>query len=165
MILAVITVVRRKPNLNLIANRRGEREQRASPPVASSPLLMRASPLLFSSSPCPFSLLEFKNDIAAALRASPPSMILPLHRCHVHQCFSSDDRILKQKDKLKKHSAPGDSRKEAQAALLILLQSFSTLSSVEVAKQELLEIQEGKSNLKAKEPLLQCIHAYREGAR
>ncbi|QHN97788.1 mRNA-decapping enzyme-like protein [Arachis hypogaea] len=107
-------------------------------------------------------LLQFKNDIAAALRASPPSMILPLHRCHVHQCFSSDDRILKQKDKLKKHSAPGDSRKEAQAALLILLQSFSTLSSVEVAKQELLEIQEGKSNLKAKEPLLQCIHAYRE---
>ncbi|RYR03038.1 hypothetical protein Ahy_B06g081870 isoform E [Arachis hypogaea] len=85
---------------------------------------------------------KFKNDIAAALRASPPSMILPLHRCHVHQCFSSDDRVSKQKDKLKKHSAPGDSRKEAQAALLILLQSFSTLSSVEVAKQELLEIQE-----------------------
>ncbi|XLS86303.1 hypothetical protein HN51_036469 [Arachis hypogaea] len=72
-------------------------------------------------------------------------------------------RVSKQKDKLKKHSAPRDSRKEAQAALLILLQSFSTLSSVEVAKQELLEIQqEGKSNLKAKEPLLQCIHAYRE---
>ncbi|RYR18353.1 hypothetical protein Ahy_B03g062969 isoform C [Arachis hypogaea] len=72
------------------------------------------------------------------------------------------DRVSKQKDRLKKHSAPGDSRKEAQAALLILLQSFNTLSSVEVAKQELLEIQEGKSNLKAKESLLQCIHAYSE---
>ncbi|XP_020959917.1 uncharacterized protein LOC110263237 [Arachis ipaensis] len=33
---------------------------------------------------------EFENYIATALRASPPSMILPLHRCHVHQCFSSD---------------------------------------------------------------------------
>ncbi|KAL4329652.1 hypothetical protein AHAS_Ahas13G0321500 [Arachis hypogaea] len=46
--------------------------------------------------------------------------------------------------------------------LLPLMRFASTLSSVEVAKQELLEIQEGKSNLKAKEPLLQCIHAYRE---
>ncbi|KAL4327112.1 hypothetical protein AHAS_Ahas13G0067500 [Arachis hypogaea] len=33
---------------------------------------------------------EFKIIITAALRTSPLSMILPLHRCHVHQCFSSD---------------------------------------------------------------------------
>ncbi|RYR65367.1 hypothetical protein HN51_013424 [Arachis hypogaea] len=91
---------------------------------------------------------------------------LDIAKDHVHNSIRIArqylDRVSKQKDRLKKHSAPGDSRKEAQAALLILLQSFSTLSSVEVAKQELLEIQEGKSNLKAKEPLLQCIHAYRE---
>ncbi|XP_016190115.1 kinesin light chain 3 isoform X1 [Arachis ipaensis] len=91
---------------------------------------------------------------------------LDIAKDHVHNSIRIArqylDRVSKQKDRLKKHSAPGDSRKEAQAALLILLQSFNTLSSVEVAKQELLEIQEGKSNLKAKESLLQCIHAYSE---
>ncbi|KAL4300397.1 hypothetical protein HN51_051867 [Arachis hypogaea] len=33
---------------------------------------------------------KFENDITTALRASPPSMILPLHRCHIHQCFFSN---------------------------------------------------------------------------
>ncbi|MED6143294.1 hypothetical protein PIB30_004795 [Stylosanthes scabra] len=72
------------------------------------------------------------------------------------------DKVLKQNDRLKKHGAPGNSRREAQATLLILMQSLSTLSSVEAAKQELLETQERNSNLKAKEPLLECIRAYKE---
>ncbi|GAU22418.1 hypothetical protein TSUD_123050 [Trifolium subterraneum] len=54
------------------------------------------------------------------------------------QCL---DKVLKQKDKSKKNSVHGHSRKEAQAALVILLQSLSTLSSVELATQELQEIQ------------------------
>ncbi|XP_050880080.1 uncharacterized protein LOC127083788 isoform X3 [Lathyrus oleraceus] len=75
------------------------------------------------------------------------------------QCL---DKVLKHKDKSKKNSLVGRSRKEAQATLVILLQSLSTLSSVELAKQELQEIQEGEINLKAKEALLQCIAAYNE---
>ena len=44
-----------------------------------------------------------------------------IHLRIARQCL---DKVLKQKDKLKKHSAPGDSRKEAQAALLILVSFF-----------------------------------------
>ncbi|KAK7305682.1 hypothetical protein VNO77_43591 [Canavalia gladiata] len=76
-----------------------------------------------------------------------------------HQCL---EKVLKHKDKLKKSSAPGDFRKEGQAALAILLQSLNTLSSVELAKQELQETQEGTVNLEAQEALLQCISAYKE---
>ncbi|KAK2386393.1 kinesin light chain [Trifolium repens] len=75
------------------------------------------------------------------------------------QCL---DKVLKQKDKSKKNSVRGNSRKEAQAAFVILLQSLSTLSSVELAKQELQKIQEGDINLEAQEALLQCIAAYNE---
>ncbi|RDX76302.1 Nephrocystin-3, partial [Mucuna pruriens] len=75
------------------------------------------------------------------------------------QCL---EKVLKQKDKLKKYTKPGDSRKEGQAALAILLQSLNTLSSVELDKQELQEIQEGYLNLEAREALLQCISAYKE---
>ncbi|KAL4299574.1 hypothetical protein AHAS_Ahas17G0114500 [Arachis hypogaea] len=63
---------------------------RASPPSSFCVLCCASSSYPNPSSPCPFSLLEFENDIIAMLQASPPSMILPLHRCHVHQCFSSD---------------------------------------------------------------------------
>ncbi|XP_061352800.1 uncharacterized protein LOC133297647 isoform X2 [Gastrolobium bilobum] len=72
------------------------------------------------------------------------------------------DKVLKQKQKLRKYSVPGDSRKEGQTALVILLQSLSTLSSVELAKQELQETQEGNINLEAQEALLQCISTYKE---
>ncbi|XP_057429624.1 uncharacterized protein LOC130722793 isoform X2 [Lotus japonicus] len=72
------------------------------------------------------------------------------------------NKILKQKDKRKKYSVPGDARKEGQAALLILLQSLSTLSSLELAMEELTETQEGNINLEAKEALVQCISAYKE---
>ncbi|XP_047164676.1 uncharacterized protein LOC124834109 isoform X1 [Vigna umbellata] len=71
-------------------------------------------------------------------------------------------KVSKQKDKLKRYSEPGDSRKEGQAALAILLQSLNTLSSVELEKQELQKIQEGNINLEAQEALLQCISAYKE---
>lgn len=37
------------------------------------------------------------------------------------------NKILKQKDKRKKYSVPGDARKEGQAALLILVQFFFSL--------------------------------------
>ncbi|XP_058752330.1 uncharacterized protein LOC131625490 isoform X3 [Vicia villosa] len=91
---------------------------------------------------------------------------LDIAKDHLHnsiriarQCL---DKVLKQKDRSKKNSMVERSRKEAQATLVILLQSLSTLSSVELAKQELQEIQEGEINLKAKEALLQCIAAYNE---
>ncbi|KAL9332490.1 hypothetical protein ACSQ67_002100 [Phaseolus vulgaris] len=71
-------------------------------------------------------------------------------------------KVSKQKDKLKKNSKPGDSRKEDQAALTILLQSLNTLSSIELDKQEVQKIQEGDTNLEAQEALLQCISAYKE---
>ncbi|KAK8473753.1 hypothetical protein PHAVU_001G229300 [Phaseolus vulgaris] len=71
-------------------------------------------------------------------------------------------KVSKQKDKLKKNSKPGDSRKEDQAALIILLQSLNTLSSMELDKQEVQKIQEGDTNLEAQEALLQCISAYKE---
>ncbi|KAH1226459.1 Nephrocystin-3 [Glycine max] len=76
------------------------------------------------------------------------------------QCL---EKVLKQKDKLKKFSKPGDSRKEGQVALAILLQSLYTLSSVELDKQELQEIQERDNiNIEAQEALLQCISTYKE---
>ncbi|KAK7301917.1 hypothetical protein RJT34_12794 [Clitoria ternatea] len=75
------------------------------------------------------------------------------------QCL---EKVLKQKGKVKKNTAPGDSRKEGQVALAILLQSLSTLSSVELARHDLQETQEGNINLEAYEALLQCIHAYKE---
>ncbi|XP_027911249.1 uncharacterized protein LOC114169976 isoform X1 [Vigna unguiculata] len=71
-------------------------------------------------------------------------------------------KVSKQKDKLKRNSEPGYSRKEGQAALAILLQSLNTLSSVELEKQELQKIQEGNINLEARDALLQCISAYKE---
>ncbi|CAL0334818.1 unnamed protein product [Lupinus luteus] len=79
-----------------------------------------------------------------------------------HQCL---DKLSKQKDRPKKYSVPGDSRKERHAALIILLQSLSTLSSVEFAKQELQETQGGNINLEAQEALLQCISVYKEFAQ
>ncbi|KHN07538.1 Nephrocystin-3 [Glycine soja] len=91
---------------------------------------------------------------------------LDMAKNHLHnsiriscQCL---EKVLKQKDKLKKFSKPGDSRKEGQVALAILLQSLNTLSSVELDKQELQEIQEKDINLEAREALLQCISAYKE---
>ncbi|CAJ2640699.1 unnamed protein product [Trifolium pratense] len=91
---------------------------------------------------------------------------LDMAKDHLHnsirigrQCL---DKVLKQKDKSKKNSVRGNSRTEAQAALVILLQSLSTLASVELAKQELQKIQEGYINLEAQEALLQCIAAYNE---
>ncbi|KAK7379227.1 hypothetical protein VNO80_04682 [Phaseolus coccineus] len=72
------------------------------------------------------------------------------------------EKVSKQKDKLKKNSKPGDSRKEDQAALAILLKSLNTLSSMELDKREVQKIQEGDINLEAQEALLQCISAYKE---
>ncbi|KAK7387371.1 hypothetical protein VNO78_28122 [Psophocarpus tetragonolobus] len=72
------------------------------------------------------------------------------------------EKVMKQTEKLKKYSKPGDSRKEGQAALAILLQSLNTLSSVELDKQELQKIQDRDINIEAKEALLQCISAYNE---
>ncbi|XP_012572004.1 uncharacterized protein [Cicer arietinum] len=91
---------------------------------------------------------------------------LDMAKDHLHnsiriarQCL---DKVLKQKDKLKKNSVLVHSKKEAHAALVILLQSLSTLSSVEFAKQELQETQKGNTNVEAQEALLQCIATYKE---
>ncbi|CAK8566666.1 unnamed protein product [Lathyrus sativus] len=104
--------------------------------------------------------LHKKSDVSKAKAE------LDIAKDHLHnsiriarQCL---DKVLKQKDKLKKNSMLVRSRKEAQATLVILLQSLNTLSSVELAKQELQQIQEVEINLKAKEALLQCIAAYNE---
>nr|KYP75962.1 Kinesin light chain 4 [Cajanus cajan] len=91
---------------------------------------------------------------------------LDIAKDHLHnsiriarQCL---EKVFKQKEKLKKYSKLGDSRKEGQAALAILLQSLNTLSSVELDKQELQETQGGDINVKAQDALLQCISAYKE---
>ncbi|KAL2333218.1 hypothetical protein Fmac_014431 [Flemingia macrophylla] len=91
---------------------------------------------------------------------------LDIAKDHLHnsiriarQCL---EKVFKQKDKLKKYRKPGDSRKEGQAALAILLQSLNTLSSLEFDKQELEEIQGEDINLKARDALLECISAYKE---
>ncbi|KAE9598812.1 putative tetratricopeptide-like helical domain, winged helix-turn-helix DNA-binding protein [Lupinus albus] len=93
---------------------------------------------------------------------------LDMARDHLHNSIRIArqrlDKLSKQKERSKKYSAPGDSRKERHAALIILLQSLSTLSSVEFAKQELQKTQEGNINLEAKEALLQCISVYKEFA-
>lgn len=91
---------------------------------------------------------------------------LDIAKDYLHNCIRIArkclDTILKQKDKSKKTSVRGHTSKEAQAALVILLQSLSTLSSLELAKEELQEIQKGDINAEAKEALLQCIAAYNE---
>ncbi|XP_054799912.1 uncharacterized protein LOC129304240 isoform X2 [Prosopis cineraria] len=72
------------------------------------------------------------------------------------------NKLLKQKVNTKNYSALGRSMKERQAALIILLQSLSTLASLELAKQELLGIQEEHLHLEARKALLQCVSSYRE---
>ncbi|KAK7290215.1 hypothetical protein RIF29_04480 [Crotalaria pallida] len=103
---------------------------------------------------------HIKSDVSRAKAE------LDMAKDHLHDSIRisrrSLDKLLKQKDRSKKYSAPGDFRKEGQAALTILLQSLSTLSSVELAMQELQESQEGNINLEAQEALLQCISVYKK---
>ncbi|KAJ1398161.1 Tetratricopeptide-like helical domain superfamily [Sesbania bispinosa] len=109
-------------------------------------------------------MLDFSQHKKGDASRAKAELDMAKHYLHnsiriARQCL---DKVLKQKNKPRKYSVPGDSRKEGQAALLILLQSLSTLSSVELAKQELQETQEGNINLVAREVLLQCISAYKE---
>ncbi|XP_028792131.1 kinesin light chain 3 isoform X2 [Neltuma alba] len=72
------------------------------------------------------------------------------------------NKLLKQKVNTKDYGVLGRSTKERQVALIILLQSLSTLASLELAKQGLLETQEEHANREARKALVQCVSAYRE---
>ncbi|KAJ9682589.1 hypothetical protein PVL29_018498 [Vitis rotundifolia] len=70
---------------------------------------------------------------------------------------------LKEKGNLKNHRASGETEKERQAALVILLQSLDTLGLLEITKHELLESRgEHQPFLEAENVLRQCISAFKE---
>ncbi|XP_059452564.1 uncharacterized protein LOC132183177 isoform X2 [Corylus avellana] len=72
------------------------------------------------------------------------------------------NNFTKQKGNLKSYSAPGETRMEGHAALIILMQSLDALGLLEINKQELQELQEHLPVAEAENALFQCISAYKE---
>lgn len=72
------------------------------------------------------------------------------------------DNLTKQKGNLKSYSAPGETRMDGSAALVILLQSLDALGLVEINKRELQESREHLPVAEAENALFQCLSAYKE---
>ncbi|GLT67987.1 hypothetical protein SLA2020_402530 [Shorea laevis] len=72
------------------------------------------------------------------------------------------DNLTKQKGNLKSYSAPGETRMDGSAALVILLQSLDALGLAEINKRELQELREHLPVAEAENALFQCLSAYKE---
>lgn len=72
------------------------------------------------------------------------------------------DKLIIRKGTLKSYGAPGETRKDALVALLILLQSLHALGLLEITEQDLQESQGHLHVSEAENALSQCISAYKE---
>ncbi|XP_041002410.1 kinesin light chain 3 isoform X1 [Juglans microcarpa x Juglans regia] len=73
------------------------------------------------------------------------------------------DKLSKQKGNLRSYGAPGETRKDARVALIILLQSLNALGRLQITKQE--DSQDSQEHLpvaEAENALFQCISTYKE---